>query len=169
MSGQREGLVVWNILTAAVWWWLPLSATCIAADGLGTGGLAVGLQPQGGFPHKEGSTAPGTVALFNAASPKPIQVSTTLQRRPSLLSGGGSAQMNRRIPGDYDSPWHCLPPMACEDVITVHRSVVCGSVSDVTYSSSSQTLQSLKPCRRRAIEESCSTGSNSPPPSPTNT
>ena len=74
MSGQREGVVVWNILTAGVWWWLPISATCLAADGLGTGNLAVGLQPQGGFPQKEGSGSPGSVALFDAASPDPLQV-----------------------------------------------------------------------------------------------
>jgi hypothetical protein len=74
MGGRTDGVVVWSILTASVWWWLPLSATCIAADGLGTGGLAVGVQPQGGLQQKEGTAPPGTVALFNAASPKPIQV-----------------------------------------------------------------------------------------------
>ena len=81
MKGSKDGLVVWNILTASVWWWLPIPVTCLAADSLGTGGLAVGIRPAGGLHKPEGNPA-GSVALFNAASPKPIQVSL-LSRAPA--------------------------------------------------------------------------------------
>ena len=66
---------MWNILTGAIWWWLPISVTAITADDLGTGDMAVGIKPVGGFRQKNRPSA-GTVALFNASEPQPKQVGT---------------------------------------------------------------------------------------------
>ena len=64
------GLVVWNLLTATVWWEVPMPVTALGADSAETGALAVGFAPSG----KPGSETGSCVALFDAADPEPKQV-----------------------------------------------------------------------------------------------